>query len=355
MKINRKDIQYRIPHVIGLFVIIVLPMVLFNQTDPQSIHWKINYYRSISLLVIVYYVNYHFIVPRYLINDKKMHFVLFLIALSILFLIFSEVLNGAMGNFFGLNRALGRPPGSPIRIFGVGPHIFEDLLMLVLTLGFSTSMAMVKHAMQEESRKKEQEKVHVEMELAFLKNQINPHFFFNSLNNIYSLIAIDGSKAQKAVEALSGLMRYLIYESDVKEVPLHKELAFTRNYIELMEKRLSPKVDLTVDILESFPIIMIPPLLFIPFIENAFKHGISHREKSFISIALKVENEKIIFECKNSIPKIEQKHLHKAGGFGIANIRKRLEIIYGQQADIRQSNEDDIFTITLILPIRNHE
>lgn len=352
---NRKNIQYRIPHLIGLFVIIVLPIVLFNQTDPRAIHWKISYYRSISLLAIVYYVNYHVIVPRYLINDKKMHFVLCLGALSILFLIFSETLNDAMVNFFGLNRSSNKPPGAPIRLFGVGPHIFQDLLMLVLTLGFSTSMAMVKHAMQEENRKKEQEKVHVEMELAFLKNQINPHFFFNSLNNIYSLIAIDGSKAQKAVEALSGLMRYLIYESDVKEVPLHKELAFTRNYIELMEKRLTPKVDLAVDIPESFPTITIPPLLFIPFIENAFKHGISHREKSFIRIALKVENEKIIFECKNSIPKIEQKNLQKAGGFGIANIKKRLEIIYGQQADIRQSNEDDVFTITLILPIRNHD
>jgi len=191
----------------------------------------------------------------------------------------------------------------------------------------------------------------VETELSFLKSQINPHFFFNSLNNIYALIAINVDEAQKTVEKLSGLMRYLIYESDGETVHLKKEFEFTRNYIDLMKQRLTSKVNLMVDIQQEIPDVEIPPLIFIPFVENAFKHGISYREASFVDITLRVKDDKILFTCKNSIPKTNKLNSTENGGVGIANIKKRLELLYGKSAQLIQNDKNDLFVVELFLPI----
>ncbi|MEE4312734.1 MAG: histidine kinase [candidate division KSB1 bacterium] len=239
------------------------------------------------------------------------------------------------------------PPNRPVSLH---PRSFDDALFIILVLGFSTGMRILQHSRQEEEQQKEMEKAHVETELAFLKNQVNPHFFFNSLNNIHALITIDSEAAQKAVEKLSGLMRYLIYESDVKTVKLQKEFEFTRNYIDLMKQRLSSKVKLTVDIQQDIPDIEIPPLIFIPFIENAFKHGISYRDGSFISISLRIRENKICFSCKNSIPQTNGDHKKKNGGIGIVNIKKRLELLYGDNARFKQETSDDTFNVELLLP-----
>ena len=138
---------------------------------------------------------------------------------------------------------------------------------------------------------KETEKEKLNSELAFLKNQISPHFFFNTLNNIYSLISINAEDSQKAVLKLSKLMRYLLYESEQGNTKLSNEIDFMNNYIDLMKLRMNDKVDLTVSFPKKYEDKNIPPLLFIPFIENAFKHGISYREKSFIDINMMVTKE----------------------------------------------------------------
>jgi len=160
-------------------------------------------------------------------------------------------------------------------------------------------MAIIQRLRKNEFKQKEIEKARIDSELAFLKNQISPHFFFNALNNIYGLIAIDSDKAQQAVEKLSGLMRYLIYDSNIDTIELQKEFDFTSKYIELMQQRFSSKIKIDIEISNNLPEAQIPPLLFIPFIENAFKHGISYREHSFVSIRLTAEDNKVIFECNN--------------------------------------------------------
>ena len=148
---------------------------------------------------------------------------------------------------------------------------------------------------QTEKRQKELEKEKLNSELAFLKNQISPHFFFNTLNNIYSLIGINGPTAQESVLKLSKLMRYLLYESEHGETMISHEIDFMNNYIDLMKLRLSSRVELKVDFPKEFSDFPIPPLLFVPFIENAFKHGISARDRSFIHITLKINNNQISF------------------------------------------------------------
>ncbi len=235
--------------------------------------------------------------------------------------------------------------------FFINPRVIDNFYFLILILSTSTGTAILKRVRQNEKIQQEKEKAHQDTELAFLKNQISPHFFFNALNNIYALIAIDSNKAQKSVEKLSGLMRYLIYESDIKTIELSKEFEFNQNYIDLMRQRLTSKVKLEVYISEIVSNFNIPPLLFIPFIENAFKHGVSYREKSFIKIMLKSEMDKVIFECRNSIPKKHNGDELIKGGVGVANIKKRLDLIYGDKADLKMMSEDDEFVVSLTIPL----
>ena len=353
--VTKEKIQSSLPHIIGLLCIIILPMFVFDQSDARIRFWQYRYYYQLSFMIIAFYVNYLFIVPRFFFSGKKIRFFMVLIVFTFFLLACSQILydsfdfhNPRPQNTRG--NATAERIKKPARPFGLHPRLYDDALAIILVLGFSTGMGVIQRLRQEENEQKELEKAHVDTELAFLKNQINPHFFFNSLNNIYALININGAEAQKAIEKLSGLMRYLIYESDVKTVKLQKECDFIRNYIDLMKQRLTSKVKLTVDIQKDVPDIEVPPLIFMPFIENAFKHGVSYREKSFIDIMLKVSDEKITFICKNSIPETNNSSINDKGGVGIANIIKRLELLYGQDAQLHQDTQKNTFVIDLQIP-----
>jgi LytS/YehU family sensor histidine kinase len=317
-------------------------------------------------MISAFYINYFIIAPRFFLSGKRIRF--FIILLGLTFTLSSL-------SFFLMRQLNFRPgPPPPLRrmekkvekvltpkarknmrhshLFILHPQLYSEMLLFIMVLGFSTGMAVIQRLNREEKAQKEMERARVETELAFLKNQISPHFFFNSLNNIYALITIDSAEAQKVVEKLSSLMRYLIYDSDVKTVELSKEFEFTRNYIDLMKKRLSSKVKIAVDIQQNVPDIEIPPLIFIPFVENAFKHGISYRENSFIGISLKITDKSIQFSCKNSIPKTSTKVKTENRGVGIANIEKRLALLYGDTAQLNKNIKNDVFEVCLNIPIR---
>ncbi len=196
-----------------------------------------------------------------------------------------------------------------------------------------------------EKRRKELEKEKLNSELAFLKNQISPHFFFNTLNNIYSLIGINTTDSQEAVLKLSKMMRYLLYESEQGETNLNAEIEFMNNYIDLMRLRLSDKVKLTVSFPVKYDEIKIPPLLFISIIENAFKHGISYREKSFIDIAMEVSKEMITFRCANSMVNKGEKNPPEGSGIGLENLRKRLGLLFPGCHELKIEQSESAFLV----------
>lgn len=350
MKISRTRLEKILPHVLGILIIGLLPLFGFDRNNPQLKFWMYSYYYQLAFMLIAFYVNFLIIVPKLYFSKKRIWFFLVLILFAITLLSLSQFFYGLFD--FDAMRAENMPGSRRPRsmgIFDLHPRIIDNFFLILMVLGFSTGMAIMQRLKQNESKHKEIEKTRMDTELAFLKNQISPHFFFNSLNNIYALIAIDGPKAQLAVEKLSGLMRYLIYESDTKIIDLQKEFEFTRNYIDLMQQRLTSKVKLDVDIMQNVPDIKIPPLIFIPFIENAFKHGVSYREQSFINISLKSEKNSIIFECTNSIAL--QTDPLPDGGMGIQNIRKRLDLIYGEAAKLIMTTEAGTFKVVLVLPV----
>lgn len=192
---------------------------------------------------------------------------------------------------------------------------------------------------------------HTEAELAWLKNQINPHFLFNTLNNISSLTQIDPDAAQDAIAQLSDLLRYAMYETNKKTVPISGEVEFMRNYISLMKLRCNEKTEVktTFDIAQD---VEIAPLLFISLIENAFKHGVSSSRSSMIDIHLEQEDGSIVFACDNTnYPKDDADR--SGSGIGIENTRRRLDLMYADHYSWQQWLEDDIYHVRVTLNIKD--
>jgi LytS/YehU family sensor histidine kinase len=207
-----------------------------------------------------------------------------------------------------------------------------------------------------EEKRKEEQRARTEAELKNLKSQLNPHFLFNTLNNIYALIAISQEKSQEAVMDLSKMLRYVLYESEAKELPINKEINFIENYVKLMKLRLSNKVEVKIhtDVTQN-PNINIAPLLFITFIENAFKHGVSTQGKSFINFSI-VTTSPTTIECRleNSyFPKSEE-HDKSGSGIGMENLKRRLELIYPDRHNLSYGVEENVYKSLLTINCQSH-
>ena len=193
------------------------------------------------------------------------------------------------------------------------------------------------------------ERENLNLEVNFLKAQVNPHFLFNTLNNIYTMVVKQDERAPDMVQHLSDLMHYTVYESDAALVPLTKELGFLEAYLELERLRYGKKVTITYDKSGPFEQYLVTPLLFFPFVENAFKHGIdSSLDASWVSIALAVHDGQLQFEVSNSFAPTAPKR--EFGGVGIANVKKRLALHYpatDYQLTVQQTS--DLYRVTLTL------
>jgi LytS/YehU family sensor histidine kinase len=243
------------------------------------------------------------------------------------------------------------PPSTPDEKFGGPPfremHLFNFMFTSLFLVFFSVGMRVLERHSQTEKLQKELEKEKLNSELAFLKNQISPHFFFNTLNNIYSLISINAEDSQKAVLKLSKLMRYLLYDSEHGNTKLSNEIDFMNNYIDLMKLRVSSIISLNISFPETYEDINIPPLIFIPFIENAFKHGISFRERSFIDISMTIDKESVKFRCSNSLVKSAEEIETAQSGIGLENVTKRLNLLFPGKHELKINKSDSEFEVLL--------
>lgn len=239
----------------------------------------------------------------------------------------------------------GLKPRPPILMDNISAiKIFIAILMLGMNLG----VMLFFRGKKDEERMAELEKRNLKYQLQYLKYQVNPHFFMNTLNNIHALVDIDPEQAKRTIVELSKLMRYVLYEADKKLISLQREIDFINHYIALMRIRYTDKVKITTDMPQGVSNIEIPPLLFILFVENAFKHGVSYQKDSFIDISIKVENDRIHFRCLNS--KHDSEVMEEAGGIGLTNARKCLELIYGNDFTFEIMNEPLTYEVNLELP-----
>ena len=244
------------------------------------------------------------------------------------------------------------PPAHQPRHMSPPPIIGEHdiLAVLVLILIFGTNVAIKGYCRSRDDRKRlaELERENLEQQLEYLRYQINPHFFMNTLNNIHALVDIDPAKAKDTIVELSKMMRYVLYEGNKRCVPLQYEIEFIQHYVALMQLRYPDKVKITVDLPQKVPSWKIPPLILITFIENAFKHGVSYQRESFIEVKVVVVDNKLLFTCRNS--KADTANNEK-GGIGLANVRKRLDLIYYDDYTLRIDDDSDVYTVSLVIPL----
>ena len=230
----------------------------------------------------------------------------------------------------------------------VGERNILAVIVLLLMFGANLGIKVFFRSREDRKRLAALEKQNLEQQLEYLRYQINPHFFMNTLNNIHALVDIDPEKAKDTILELSKMMRFVLYEGNKQGVSLSREFDFIRHYVTLMQLRYTDKVRINMDLPHEVPDRQIPPLILITFIENAFKHGISYQHESFIEVTVAVEDDTLRFSCRNS--KAEKPNEEK-GGVGLDNIRRRLNLIYDKQYSLKLKSEPDTYTVELIIPL----
>jgi len=346
--------------------IFAAPLLLFQKQG--SLIWPdvIRAWTGVMPFLLLFLINHFFLIPLLLFNNKKLMYLVSALVLLTAFSLTTFFLDKpraeqhppppnamrmpppsrAQQNM--LPKQPGNPPPpnrSPIPF----PPFLNTIILSVLVIGFDTGLRMMVKWSKLEQEKTLLEKENVQNQLAFLRNQVSPHFFMNTLNNIHALIDVNTEEAKGSIIKLSKLMRHLLYESEVELTPLNKEVEFIRSYINLMKLRFSEKVIINLNIPGNLPDKSIPPLLFTSLIENAFKHGISYNSESFISISLSVIRNRLIFAIMNSIP--EQKAESSQQGIGLDNTRLRLNLLYPDNYSLQLTENENIFTVKLDIPL----
>ena len=373
-------------HVAPWIILFVLNYLFIRN---YAVKYDFLFHANIWLIYIaLFYLNYYLLIPALLFNKKYISYILIiLVTISVLGILKNEIefmlvkKNMApTGNLtFSLNKKGPEPPPDmllpdekhhdpmmnmpppgekrpdfkKIHRMPLGKFmIFRFTGLLLIYMG-STSIRFIQKWRDDEKRRNEIEKEKITNELSFLKQQINPHFLFNSLNSIYSLSMNKSSTTTDAILKLSSILRYMLYETDKNMVLLNQELEVLENYIELQSMRLTDKVKVEYKINGNPDNYKIPPLLLIPLVENAFKYGTDNQNESFINIEVKLKENKFELVVRNKIV-INQKNnsMFEEGGIGIQNIKRRLELIYENEHTLMNESQDGVYTVNLHLNLK---
>ena len=291
----------------------------------------------LAMVIAVFYLNTGWLVPKLMFNGQTSRYVFVLTGITVTVLL---VLWG-LELWFDLPTLMHRafhPDGrAPIRRYGwIQPSVFTTTLVLAI----STSVAMAQKWQDDALLRTALEQAKTTSELSFLKAQINPHFFFNTLNNIYALTLIDVDTAREALHRLSRMMRYVLYETQSGATLLSKEIAFLNDYIQLMQLRLTNKVTVTVDTPANLRDQPIAPMMLLPFVENAFKHGVSALEHSRIQVSVAQQDSQLLLDVRNTVFSQKSSSLETGNGIGLTNTRRRLDLLYPSQYDLHIDPRD---------------
>jgi uncharacterized protein (DUF2164 family) len=339
-------------------------MPVFISNSDSGIDWQRVTHEWMRFLpfLIVFLVHNYLLFPQFFVPKKRILY----FSLTLILILLAGLFADFAGNFFNLvpNEPMQMPPRGQMHPFGnempMGPNqpgprpfhrmIIDNALVSILVVGFNAAIKVTVIWQAEEQKNKELEKEKLQTELAFLKNQVSPHFFMNTLNNIHALIDINSEDAKESLIKLSKLMRYLLYDSETGKTTLAKEIEFIKSYVDLMKLRFTEKVSVKLAFPENVPNIEIPPMLFTSLVENAFKHGVSYQNDSFIEIIMNANKEFLFFRIINSKQK-SGNGIEEKGGIGMGNLQKRLDLIYGKKYSLVQNESEKEFEINIKLPL----
>lgn len=345
-EINRNKVLTFLTHLLVISILFVLPEVLWSLASPWKKIHPVFFVKAFAF-VAVFYVEFYVILRRVPSRSRQWgRFVLWNVALIV----------GVLALFLLMEAGSHRPLRNHDHesfISRTMLMLMRDAVMIVLTIGLAVAMKLGEQWRDLEIRRRELLDSQRADELAHLKNQLNPHFLFNTLNSIYALIAIAPEKAQSAVHELSRMLRYMLYESPAS-VPLQREIDFVRNYLELMKLRLSPQLPLEVTLdagdAADRPV---APLIFITLVENVFKHGDTSAPYKPVTISLTVTDG--VVHCVTSNAVSSRSSASREGGIGLSNLNRRLSLLYGHRASLTTSLTDGRFIATLSIDLNTEE
>lgn len=335
--------------IIGWTILAVVLFMLIPMLYPAKLPWVYHFYHLVlfGVLAVVYYVNIHVVIPKLI--HKSFHFYYVLVffglgALTVSLMRFVEITLNLQEEVY---KSL-----YPDQLYIASEHTsYVDyyvffLTSIVLTVGFTHFL--IKKWNSETNKKLVLQELKTKAELTSLKAQINPHFFFNTLNTIYALTEKNIEKSQKAILKLSKMMRFAMNEENNELVDLQEELAFVHNYLDLMSYRLPPKVTLTYAITPCNSELKIAPMILLTFIENCFKHGVSSEAHCTIKITTYLEENIFTLETENAWFNKKEKQT----GIGIENTKKRLDILYENKYELEQTTADGKYFSTLKIHLK---
>lgn len=344
-KIMKAIAVFGIQVVAWTIFIVLAPLIMYIMSEDTSYAGALLQMLERTLIpcMCVYFLNYYLLIPYLLFKSrvrKVWFFVINLIAIS----------GAPVKMIYDMELLHQYVPHSEWIQLGITAAIVMIVVLEIGAAGLAVALRNYLHTQKMKLQLNEEKRQHSEAELVWLKNQLNPHFLFNSLNNISSLVYLDSDKAQDAISNLSDLLRYAIYESAKKEVPLEKEVEFMDNYIRLMSLRCSDSTRISYDFDFENGSLPIVPLLLISLIENAFKHGVSTSMPSFIVFRLKEKDGVLTFVSENSNhPKTDEDR--SGQGIGLANTRRRLELAYGDRYSWNQVSDMENYKVEVIIDL----
>lgn len=348
-------------HVLCWILYLFLPIVFspsFGTTNRQFPHilgYPLHFFLINVFLVPLFYLNAYWLTPKLYFENKKTWY---FISIAVLLLLFLMIPEARHGRFIPVNN--GNPdmrlrdslrfnfPPRPMegqgKILFAGPRIIPRIVSFCLVWLLGLLLRITERWQIAEKRSKDNELEKVQAELSYLKLQINPHFLFNTLNNIYSLASIQSPKTPEAVLKLSDIMRYVTQDAQADWVTVQQEIQYLRSYIELQQMRSNDKLHLLFETDEDFSSHTIAPLLLISFVENAFKYGVSSHENSSIIIRLHERNGQLQFFVQNQKFK---KNGYSNGNIGISNTQRRLALLYPGTHTLVIREDETSFTVDL--------
>jgi two-component system, LytTR family, sensor kinase len=335
-------------HILAWLVLFSLPLLFHREPDQSRLNWNtILNIRSLifdTCCILFFYLNSLFLIPRFL-NRKKIGLYIF----TIVFLF--GVLLTALSSFGKIEMKVKNNAHGNAQPVEIHPKGFQrEYLFMVFPYLFIWAMStvywFVTDKIKTEQLLKEKENENLKTELSFLRSQVSPHFLFNVLNNMVAMARLKSDLLEPSLIRLSGLMRYMLYESDEASVTLLRETEYVNSYIELQKIRYAKSLIIRVD-MDRGDSQLIEPMLLIPFIENAFKHGTGTISDPVIDVSLKISEGLIDFRVKNKYDPENEEIKDRTSGIGLTNVVRRLNLLYDQKHILSIKKENGWFTVSL--------
>lgn len=334
--INNKGFSFQLIIINIIFwILLILPAFLFRYNGPTSNFSEYFIYRSLCnnvILAVIFYANAYYFFPSIL---KKKGILLYLLVIAVSLLIVWFLSKYVDQQLFPIKRKWGKP-------------LFPNIISYIFIIGTSCSYRIIIDNFKSRKLNKDKETENLKTELSFLRSQISPHFMFNVLNNLVSLARKKSDKVESALIQLSNLLRYMLYEGTQGKISLTQELKYLNGYIDLQKLRFGDDVIIifTADgDLENFDL---EPMLLIPFVENAFKHGMGTIENPMIKIKLTAVNKTLKFLVENDIADISESKDDNSG-IGLNNVKRRLDLLYKNNYELTISTDNGKYMVNLKL------